>query len=65
MGDIKTTELDYKNISEDVYDINDNSINKTVVKDRYKVLAVEDNKNNGMQAMAVAPEDSKGEIEIL
>lgn len=65
MGDIKTTELDYKNISEDIYDINDNSINKTVVKDRYKVLAVKDNKNNGMQSMAVAPEDSKGEIEVL
>ena len=40
----KTTEFDYKNISDDVYDINGDSINKTVAEDRYKVLAVEDNK---------------------
>lgn len=32
---------------------------------KFKVLAVENNQNNGMQAMAVAPVDSKGEIEIF
>ena len=47
MEKLKTTELDYKNISYDVYDKQGNSINKTVAKNRYKVLAEEDN-NNGM-----------------
>ena len=32
---------------------------------KFKVLAVENNKDNGMQAMAVAPVDSNGEVEIL
>ena len=36
---------------------------KLVGNDKFKVLAVEDNKNNGMQAMAVAPVDSNGEID--
>ena len=31
----------------------------------FRVLAVEDNKNNGMQAMAVAPVDSNRKVEIL
>ena len=33
--------------------------------EKYKVLAVENNKNNGMQAMAVAPVDSNGKVEIF
>ena len=65
MGNIKTTELDYRNISEDVYDINDNSINSNVASDKYRVLAVESNSINGMQAMAVAPVDSNRKIEIF
>ena len=32
--------------------------------EKYEVLAVENNKNNGMQAMAVAPVDNNGEVEI-
>ena len=43
MGKLKTTELDYKNISDDVYEKQGNSINKILAKNRYKVLAVENN----------------------
>ena len=32
---------------------------------KFKVLAVENNKDNGMQAMAVAPVDSNGEVGII
>ena len=35
------------------------------LKTKYKILSVENNKDNGMQAMAVAPVDSKIEIEIF
>ena len=35
------------------------------LKTKYKILSVENNKDNGMQAMAVAPVDSNGEVEIL
>lgn len=63
MGNVKTTELDYKNISEDVYDINDNSINSNVASDKYRVLAVESNSINGMKAAAVAPVDNNGNVD--
>ena len=33
------------------------------LKEGFKVLAVENNKDNGMQAMAVAPVDNNGEID--
>ena len=50
-----------------MYDIKGDSINKTMAKDRYKVLAVEDkdNKNNGMQAMAAAPVGSNRKVETF
>ena len=32
---------------------------------KFKVLAVENNKDNGMQAMAVAPVDSNEKVEVL
>ena len=35
------------------------------LKTKYKILSVENNKDNGMQAMAVALVDSKIEIEIF
>lgn len=63
MGNIKTTELDYRNISDDVYDINDNSINSNVASDKYRVLAVESNSINGMKAAAVAPVDNNGNVD--
>ena len=57
--------------SKSVYDINENEEeflkNDTVIdgNKKYKILSMENNKNNGMQAMAVAPVDSNGEVEIL
>ena len=55
--------------SKSVYDINENEEeflkNDTVIdgNKKYKILSMENNKNNGMQAMAVAPVDSNGEVD--
>ena len=51
----KGNEVEY----EGIYNFNDR--NEELGK--YKVLAVENNKDNGMQAMAVAPVDSNGEVD--
>ena len=53
-----------------VYDVNSEKEDEKVrvnaeLKEGFKVLDVEDNKNNGMQAMAVAPVDSNEKVEIL
>ena len=40
-------------------------IGEPVDEGQFKVLAVENNKNNGMQAMAVVPVDREEEIEVL
>ena len=53
----KGTEVEY----EGIYNFNDR--NEELGK--YKVLAVENNKNNGMQVMVEAPVDRKEEIEIF
>lgn len=66
----------YKNLSERSYNINSQDVTKVIKKERtyyynnskkklgkFKVLAVENNQNNGMQAMAVAPVDSNGEVD--
>ena len=34
-----------------------------VIEKKYKILALEDNQNNGMQAMAVAPVNDRGEVD--
>ena len=34
-----------------------------VLEKQYKILALEDNQNNGMQAMAVAPVNDRGEVD--
>ena len=54
-------------LSNEVYDVASNKVKvgEPVDEGQFKVLAVENNKNNGMQATAVAPVDSKGEEEIL
>lgn len=59
----RITDKDSFKLSDDVYD--NVMVDELVAEDKFKVLAVEDNKNNGMQAMAVAPVDSNGEVEIL
>ena len=52
----------YHGLSNDAYDISDGKVNEGEVTSdqKFKVLAVENNKDNGMQAMAVAPVDSNG-----
>ena len=55
-----------RDIALDVYKIGEDSTitkDKLVANDKFKVLAVENNQNNGMQAMAVAPVDSNGEVD--
>ena len=59
----RITDKDSFKLSDDVYD--NVMVDELVAEDKFKVLAVEDNNNNGMQAMAVAPVDSNGEVEIL
>ena len=67
-----------KELSEQVYNVGNQDPQKTIKVDEdyyynkdkeklgeFRVLAVENNKNNGMQAMAVAPVDINGEVEIL
>lgn len=60
------TDKNYFTISDDVYDIETGKLNEggTTKNNKFKILAVENNKNNGMQAMAVAPVDSNGGIDI-
>ena len=62
----RITDRDKKNLSDEAYNISEGSvIEKRLTRDEvFKVLAVENNKDNGMQAMAVAPVDSNGEVEI-
>ena len=57
-----------RDIALDVYKIGEDSTitkDKLVANDKFKVLAVENNKNNGMQVMVEAPVDRKEEIEIF
>ena len=54
-------------LSTKVYAVASNKvkIGEPVDEGQFKVLAVENNKNNGMQAMAVAPVDCNRRVEIL
>ena len=63
----RITDRDKKNLSDEAYYISDGSVKeKRLTRDKgFKILAVENNKNNGMQAMAVAPVDSNEKVEIL
>jgi len=63
----RITDRDKKNLSDEAYNISEGSvIEKRLTRDEgFKVLAVENNKDNGMQAMAVAPVDSNGEVGII
>ena len=60
---------DYRDVSYIVYKIDNTAkerINikegRNILKGKYKVLSLEDNQNNGMQAMAVAPVNDRGEV---
>ena len=58
---------EYRDLSDEVYridrlkgkDIKEGDI----LKGKYKVLSLEDNQNNGMQVMAVAPVNERGEVD--
>ena len=55
------TDKDYHALADDVYKVDAKKIKQpfkkgtTVGNDQYKIISVEDNHSNGMQAMAVAP----------
>lgn len=65
---METDKVNYY-FSSEVYEIKNGKYDKEDVLDglsvKYKILETEDNKDNVMQAMAVAPVDSNGEVEIL
>ena len=65
-----TTDKNKKYLSEKVYGVNSEKEDEKVrvndkLKEGFQVLAVENDITNSMQAMAVAPGDSNGEVEIL
>ena len=61
------TDKQNADLSTKVYDAASNKVKvgEPVDEGQFKVLAVENNQNNGMQAMAVAPVDSNRKVEIL
>ena len=62
------TDKNYKKISNDVYKVDSRRYNPLiegqVIEKKYKILALEDSQNNGMQAMAVAPVNERGKADI-
>lgn len=56
-------DIDYHFFSEKTYEIEDGVLKKGEELGKYKILALEDNQNNGMQAMAVAPVNARGEVD--
>lgn len=70
------TDYVYKYLSDEIYKIEsdkqnyaenkeifDSVGNNIAKRNKYKILALEDNQNNGMQAMAVAPVNDRGEVD--
>ena len=64
-------ERNFQAVSKGAYDINkentkikEGKIFNSSSRD-FKILAIENNKDNGMQAMAVDPVDSNGEVEVF
>ena len=63
------TDKEYNRISKEVYLVDsekvDNPIKQgdTVAGGQFQVLKVEDNTENGMQAMVVAPVDKNGKVD--
>ena len=57
----------YRDLSDAVYDVDMLKVKDIeegkILKGKYKVLSLEDNQNNGMQAMAVAPVNDRGEVD--
>ena len=61
------TDKKYNGLSEDAYNISGGIIKEGEMTSdqKFRVLAVENNKDNGMQAMAIAPVNSNEKVEIL
>ena len=57
----------YRDLSDAVYDVDKLKVKDIeegkILKGKYKVLSLEDNQNNGMQAVAVAPVNDRGEVD--
>ena len=59
----------YRDLSEEVYDIDSKKMFKIkkegelILDNKFQILSLEDNRNNGMQAMAVAPVNDRGEVD--
>ena len=59
----------YSDLSEEVYDIDSKKMFKVkkegelILDNKFQILSLEDNQNNGMQAMAVAPVNDRGEVD--
>ena len=59
----------YRDLSEEVYDIDSKKMFKIkkegelILDNKFQILSLEDNQNNGMQAMAVAPVNERGEVD--
>ena len=59
------TDKKYHDLSDDAYKISNGIMKEGEMTSdkKFRVLTVDNNKNNGMQAMAVAPVDSNGEVD--
>ena len=65
---------EYNYLSNSVYEVDVKKVSKSWKEgdileeggynNNFKILQVEDNQNNGMQAMAVAPVNERGEVDI-
>ena len=60
----------YSDLSEEVYDIDSKKMFKIkkegelILDNTFQILSLEDNQNNGMQAVAVAPVNDRGKVDI-
>ena len=59
----------YRDLSEEVYDIDSKKMFKIkkegelILDNKFQILSLEDNQNNGMQAMSMAPVNDRGEVD--
>ena len=66
-------DAEYRYLSNSVYEVDTKKVSRSQKEgdtlegsqsnNNFKILKVEDNQNNGMQAMAVAPVNDRGEVD--
>ena len=66
-------DAEYRYLSNSVYEVDTKKVSRSQKEgdtlegsqsnNNFKILKVEDNQNNGMQAMAVAPVNERGEVD--